>query len=458
MLARKSVDPKGRWKMHRVLPESGQAVLFVVSDKTEEHEGEFIRKVLKKPARAPRFRLEISALVALASEGVSVVPIVDIYDDPKIPYYVMPYFESGDLRRFLDSSTGLRDLESVLDFMDELYALLCQVHECGFAHRDLKPENILLDDKGRLVLCDLGLVKCEDQEGGTETIEQIGSRHYTAPEALAGPKQVDNPHALDVYSYGKIAYEFATGQRLLGVELPKKDFDLSTIREEHESKILNALIENLVSHDPAVRMETWNRLASTIKQIRNLRSNQIDLHDPKMVETLIAQKLQGNQLAQKRKQVQIEREYREQLFNRIREALADSKAAHQARQASALYNDVINVRIGEFSGLNNYDLPSELSGSGPALIAEFYAPRRCQLSLGTNYHRAESAPTVHFVILLVGPGKDGGQWVRFRDWQSKSVSGAAVGDVLLIEQAAEAAQEMANEWYQWFVEEFKEED
>ena len=146
------------------------------------------------------------------------------------------------------------------------------------------------------------------------------------------------------------------------------------------------------------------------------------------------------------------------MFNRIREALADSKAAHQARQASALYNDVINVRIGEFSGLNNYDLPSELSGSGPALIAEFYAPRRCQLSLGTNYHRAESAPTVHFVILLVGPGKDGGQWVRFRDWQSKSVSGAAVGDVLLIEQAAEAAQEMANEWYQWFVEEFKEED
>lgn len=81
------------------------------------------------------------------------------------------------------------------------------LHSKHIVHRDIKPENILHNSKGEVKLTDFGISRSLDATiAMAET--QIGTQIYMAPEMCLGE---DYSFSVDIWSYGLVLYELATG-------------------------------------------------------------------------------------------------------------------------------------------------------------------------------------------------------------------------------------------------------
>jgi serine/threonine protein kinase len=81
------------------------------------------------------------------------------------------------------------------------------LHDRRIVHRNVKPENILHNSSGEVKLTDFGFSRSLDATvamAGT----QIGTQIYMAPEMCMGQ---DYSFSIDIWSYGLVLYEVATG-------------------------------------------------------------------------------------------------------------------------------------------------------------------------------------------------------------------------------------------------------
>ena len=91
----------------------------------------------------------------------------------------------------------------------QLGEALAALHDAGRVHRDIKPSNILVEDGGRLVLLDFGLVA--EAEPTMQSVDAFaaGTAAYMAPEqAVSAPITP----AADMYAAGVLLYECLTGR------------------------------------------------------------------------------------------------------------------------------------------------------------------------------------------------------------------------------------------------------
>lgn len=346
----------GRWNEVRRLEgsaaEAGQGMLFVVVDSSPELSGEYVLKTLKPINNDPerwqhkvaRFQREINASKALAEIGVPVVPVIDSAFPERGPgvggYYVMPLLKKGNLRRLLNEDGDIPgNLGRALPLLGELGASIQMLHRAGGVHRDLKPENVLVGDDGRFVLCDLGLYgRLDGDEDGkrlTFAGEQLGSRHYQAPEALEGRDAVLIPQALDVYSFGKMAYEILSGKQLLGVTQPPEG-EHSLARMFGETPVwalLNQLIASLVHQQSSVRLAAWMELDRVLHMVERMESTadgQRSTGDPNRIEALVRARLASDedvrQVATSAEMWKRRDEYGRRLMDRVYSVMGQDEA------------------------------------------------------------------------------------------------------------------------------------
>ena len=78
------------------------------------------------------------------------------------------------------------------------------LHSGKLVHRDLKPSNLLLSGQCQVKICDFGLVRHLDTEGGEEPVltEGVATRWYRAPEVLLGSQSYNTK--ADLWSLGCI--------------------------------------------------------------------------------------------------------------------------------------------------------------------------------------------------------------------------------------------------------------
>jgi len=168
-----------------------------------------------------RFEREARAISSLSHPNICT--LFDVGQHEGLEYIVMEYLEGQTLADRLNS--GPLPLEEVYRYAIDIADALDRAHRSGIVHRDLKPGNIVLTRSGAKLL-DFGLAKwtTKDDENflfgtGDQTTRRqplttagmlLGTVPYMAPEQLEG-KSIDA--RTDIFSFGAILYEMATGAR-----------------------------------------------------------------------------------------------------------------------------------------------------------------------------------------------------------------------------------------------------
>ncbi len=140
------------------------------------------------------------------------------------PFIAMEFIEGRTLQTVLRKS-GPLPLDDLLGIALQVAEGLAAAHARAILHRDLKPGNIMLTGDGRAKILDFGLAKPlappERDDGAVESIDQIstelsqegmvvGTAAYMSPEQALG-ERLDTRS--DVFSFGTLLYEMATGAR-----------------------------------------------------------------------------------------------------------------------------------------------------------------------------------------------------------------------------------------------------
>jgi eukaryotic-like serine/threonine-protein kinase len=219
-------------------------------------------------------RFEREARTASSLNHFNICTIYEFGEHEGQPFLVMELLEGETLRDRM-SVAGERGLplEELLDLSIQVACGLQAAHENGIIHRDIKPANIFLTNKGACKILDFGLAKlleegepekaaaqaasAKSNDGSivshlTRTGLAIGTAGYMSPEQVNGEKL---DARTDLFSFGLVLYEVATGQRAFGgktaaavhdailnqAPLPVRDLN-STLPPELET-IINKLLE-----------------------------------------------------------------------------------------------------------------------------------------------------------------------------------------------------------------------
>lgn len=155
------------------------------------------------------------------------------------------------------------DNEQSKYYVGSIILALEQLHSKSIVYRDLKPENIMIDEKGQLMLIDMGTAKIlgNSKKGLARTYTILGTPHYMAPEILKG-KGYD--FSVDIWSLGICMYEFMCGLVPFGEECedPYEVYQLINSQslsypnyfKDKKNKLARVLIEQLLNRNPNSRM------------------------------------------------------------------------------------------------------------------------------------------------------------------------------------------------------------
>ncbi|MCP4550261.1 MAG: serine/threonine protein kinase [bacterium] len=161
------------------------------------HDEEFLKRFMNGARSAALLKHE------------NIIPVYDVGSEEGNYYIIMECLEGVGLDEEIKREGGFSE-ERIDAIMRPLASALDYAHDKGVIHRDIKSSNIFLTEGGRVVLMDFDIAKASDLTVNlTQDGTLLGTPAYMSPEQARGEK-VES--ASDIYSFGVVLYEMATGK------------------------------------------------------------------------------------------------------------------------------------------------------------------------------------------------------------------------------------------------------
>ena len=258
------------------------------------------------PLALQRFEREARAASSLDHPNICTIYEVEEYDGQ--PFIVMQLLQGETLREQLGTLATAQKkmtLDELLDIAFQICNGLEEAHAKGIIHRDIKPANIFLCRSGQVKILDFGiakLVEAPDEiiriqqslsspsngpsslEGGLQLAQSadatltrvgvaMGTAGYMSPEQVRGEKL---DARTDIFSFGLVLYEMATGQRAFTGETAALVHDAILNSDPTPARQLNSdispaldtVIRKTLEKDCDRRYQTAARMRGDLEQIK----------------------------------------------------------------------------------------------------------------------------------------------------------------------------------------------
>ncbi len=272
-------DRIDKYRIEQCIGEGGMGEVYLVT-----HTFLNIQRALKilrldltegDPTFRDRFIRE--ARIAARFKHPNSIAVVDVESksDSGFLYLVMEYVDGQSLHQYLQNGPYpekemLRVCREVANVLEAAW------REVQLVHRDIKPGNIMITSDGDVKLADLGIAKSSGSDmtlALTLAGTMIGTPEYASPEQCRDSSHVDT--RADIYSLGATMYEMLTctrpfqGTNAFDTVAKVLQEPLPPLRERNPEISVEtaALVERMMSKDPADRPQTMRELVELVDEI-----------------------------------------------------------------------------------------------------------------------------------------------------------------------------------------------